>query len=233
MRLVSVVTRTRWPTAGALFDFAQQVIHLPFGGAHFHFGVQHAGGANHLAHNFGRMFQLKRSGGGAGENGLIDALAELVEVERPVIQGAGQAEAVINQGLFAAAVAGVHAAHLGQGHVALIHHQQVVGREIVEQRPGRIAFAALVHVAAVVFDAGGVAHFAQHFQVIHGALLDALGFQEHFALFEEGDALAEFGFDVVDGLGQFIFVGDKLAGGEDLMLVRSRSTSPVRAPRIR
>jgi hypothetical protein len=49
---------------------------------------------------------------------------ELLEAQRPVVQGRGQAEAVLHQGFLARAVALVHAAELGNGDMALVDHQQ-------------------------------------------------------------------------------------------------------------
>ncbi len=157
------------------------------------------------------MIQLELGRRGAGEDDLIEQALEFTEVERPVVHGAGQAEAVVDQDALAALVAGPHAAHLGDGHVALVDDHQVVGREVVEQRPRARAGRALVEVAAVVLDAGGEAHLAQHLQVVHHALLDALRFQETLLVLVESDALGQFRLDVVDGPGQLLLVGDELA----------------------
>ena len=61
---------------------------------------------------------------------------ELLEGQRPVVERRRQAEAEVDQDLLAGAVVLVHAHDLGDGHVALVHDQQPVGREVVEQRPG-------------------------------------------------------------------------------------------------
>jgi hypothetical protein len=84
-------------------------------------------------------------------------------------------------------------------------------------------------VAAVVFDAGGEAHFAQHFQVVEGALLDALRFQEHVALFEVGDALVSSASMSLIAWASFSSSVMNWRAGKIWMLVMSRSTSPVRA----
>ena len=45
---------------GAFVDFAQQIIHLPLDRPHFHFRIEHAGGADDLAHDLRRMFPFHR-----------------------------------------------------------------------------------------------------------------------------------------------------------------------------
>jgi hypothetical protein len=67
------------------------------------------------------------AGRGADVDHLVEVILEFGEGERAVVEGAGQAEAVVDQHLLAGAVAVVHAAHLGNGHVALVDDQQPVG----------------------------------------------------------------------------------------------------------
>ncbi len=93
-----------------------------------------------------------------------------VEGQRAVVQRGGQAEAVVHQHLLARAVAVEHAAHLWQRDVRLVDDQQVVVRQVVEQRPGRLASRALGQVARVVLDAGADARLAQHLEIEVGAL---------------------------------------------------------------
>ena len=85
---------------------------------------------------------------------LADPGLELLEAQRPVVQGRGQAEAVLHQGLLAGAVAPVHAADLGHGDVGLVDDQQEVLGEVVEQGGGRLARGPAGEVAGVVLDAG-------------------------------------------------------------------------------
>ena len=60
---------------------------------------------------------LKGAGGGAQVQQLALAVHELIEAQRAVVQRGGQAEAVVDEDLFAGAVALVHAAYLGDGGV--------------------------------------------------------------------------------------------------------------------
>ena len=112
---------------------------------------------------------------GADIDRLVDMLLELIETQRAVVQRRGQAEAVADQHFLARAVALIHAAHLRQRHVALVHDQQPVGGEVVEQCPGCAAGRALRQRAAVVLDAAAEAHLAHHLEVVDGAHRDAVG----------------------------------------------------------
>ncbi len=60
----------------------------------------------------------------------------LVELQRPVVERAGQPEAVLDQRRLAAVVAGEHAAHLRHRDVRLVDEQQVIVGKEIEQRVG-------------------------------------------------------------------------------------------------
>ncbi len=94
----------------------------------------------------------KAPGRGRHEHALGHPLDELVEAQRPVVLGRGQAEAVLDQHVLARPVPGVLPVQLGHGHVALVDHAQVVLGEEVQQRVGRLPRCPAVEVAAVVLD---------------------------------------------------------------------------------
>ena len=128
---------------------------------------------------------------GAGVNGLVLHRLELLEIERPIIQRARQPEPVLDQHGLARAIAFVHAANLRDRRVRLINHQQVILREKIEQgaraRPRRPAGK----VPRVILDAGAEPHFLHHLEVVFGAHLEALGFEQFPLLFELGDPFAQ------------------------------------------
>ncbi len=70
----------------------------------------------------------------ADVNDLVGNLHELVEIERPIIEGAGQAEPVIYKDALARAVAFVHSADLRDGGVRFIDDDQKIFREKVDNR---------------------------------------------------------------------------------------------------
>lgn len=76
----------------------------------------------------------------------------------------------------ACAVATPHAAHLRKGDVAFIDDHEVVVREIIQEAKGAGAGFAAVEKARIVFNAGAIAQFFDHFEVEGGAFFDAPGF---------------------------------------------------------
>ena len=60
----------------------------------------------------------------------------------------------------------------------LVHHQQKVLREVVQQRKGRLPGLSAVKVARVVLDARAEPDLSQHFDVVIGALLQPLRLQQ-------------------------------------------------------
>ena len=84
--------------------------------------------------------------------------------------------------------------------MAFVYHQQRVRRQVVVQGRRRFARFASGEVARVVFDAGAVAEFDHHFEVEAGALFEALRFYQFVLCGQCGDALAQFGLDLFDGV---------------------------------
>ena len=80
----------------------------------------------------------------------------------------------------------------------LVDDQQEVVREVVQQRPGRRAGRPQRQQAAVVLDAGTVADLAQHLQVVVGALLEPLRFQQLALVLEELELAFQLLFDDPD-----------------------------------
>ena len=130
--------------------------------------------------------------------GLRDETGELREGERPVVEGRGQAEAVLDERLLARAVARVHAADLRRGHVRLVEDDQRVLREVVHQGRRVLSRLAPGEVPRVVLDPVAVAELAQHLHVEERALLEALRLQQPAARLEEAEPLAQLVHDALD-----------------------------------
>ena len=156
----------------------EQVVNLAVGGLDLDDGVGEAGGPDDLLDHLLGVFVFVGAGGGGDVDYLVDGALEFAEVEGAIVEGRGQAKAVFDQDLLAGAVAVVHGADLGQRHVGLVYEEQVVFGEVVHEGVGRAALVASAEVAGVVFDAGAVAGFAQHFDVVAGALFESLGLQQ-------------------------------------------------------
>ncbi len=97
----------------ALADLVQQVVHLAFDRADLDLRIHQPGGPDNLLHHHARRFgQLIRPRRRRNIDHLVDAVLELFERQRPVVERAGQPEAVRHQHLFARAVAVIHAVQL-------------------------------------------------------------------------------------------------------------------------
>ena len=185
-------------------DLVQQIIDLPFCRPHFNFRIQQAGGADDLLHDLAGAAALVLGGGCADVNDLVGTVLELLKVQRSVIQRRGQAEAVIYQHLFSGPVTVIHRPDLGQHHVAFINEQQVVLGEIVHQSKGCAARRPARQHTGIVLDAGTKADLPHHFNVIAGALGDALGLDELAFLLKPLDGFFQFCLDIQNCLFHFI-----------------------------
>ena len=125
-----------------------------------------------------RESQLELARGGGEVDHLRHQAHELVELERPVVQRGGQPEAVLDQGELARAVAVEHPADLRERDVRLVHHHQVIRREVVDQAGGPLARPPPAQVPAVVLDAGAGADLEQHLDVEPGPRLEPLRLQQ-------------------------------------------------------
>ncbi len=135
-------------------NFRKQIINLPFHWAYADVRIKQSGRTNQLFRNPRRYLPLKVSGRGTGENNLVHMAVEFLKIERPVIIGAGKAEAVINQALLPRVVPAEHAVNLRQGNVGFINKQQKILGKVIQQRIRHGArFPARQHTA-VVFNTG-------------------------------------------------------------------------------
>ena len=139
--------------------FADQIVDLPLDGTHVDPRIKQTGRADDLLDNLPGALALELCRSRRDIDGLPDLALELREGQRPVVERARQAEAVIDQALLAAAVAGVHRAHLRQCDVALVDKEQKILREIVQQRHRRRARRAAGNHAGIVLDAAAKANF--------------------------------------------------------------------------
>ena len=196
-----------------LVDLLHQVVDLSHHGTYLHAGIQQTRGADHLLHDLVGLllFEVARRGGHIHRLG--EPLLELLEFQRAVVKGTGQAEAVVHQALLAGVVAVVHGAHLRQRHVALVHEQHEILREEVQQRHGRAAHRPLGDDAGIVLDAGAVTQRAHHLHVVAGALVDALRLHQLAVVLEPLLPLGQLTLDLHRRPLQLVLGGDIVAGG--------------------
>ena len=98
--------------AHSLGDALQQVVNLPLGRLHLHDRVDQARGPDDLLDDLCAVLAFIGARRGGYVDGLVNALLELLEVEGAGCRGPRQAEAVVDEHLFAGLVAEVHAPDL-------------------------------------------------------------------------------------------------------------------------
>ena len=160
--------------------------------------------------------QLVRARRGRHEHALVDPLEHLLELQRAVVAGRRQAEAVLDEHVLAAAVALVLAVQLRHGLVALVDDEQEVVGEVVEQRERRLAEVAAVDVHRVVLDAVAVADLGHHLEVVLRAHPQPLGLEQLALLLEPGQPLLQLGLDLAHRPLHPLGAGDVVGGREDL-----------------
>ena len=183
----------------ARVDLADEVIDLPLNGPHEDLRVEQAGRADDLLGDLARVLTLIVARRGRDVDGLVHPLLELLKLQRAIIIRARQAEAVLNERVLTRAVAAVHGAHLRQRDVALVDEEQKILWKIVQQRHRRAAGGTAADDARIVLDAGAVAEFLHHLNVIVRALADALRLEELTLLLECFHARVALGADLADG----------------------------------
>jgi hypothetical protein len=170
-----------------------------------------------LDHHAARLLEFPVSRGRTHENTLPHQGFPLLEAEGTVVQGRRKAETVLDQGLLPRPIALEHPTDLGEGHVGLIHDQEEVLGEVVEQARGPLAFPAAIHVARIVLDTGAGADLQHHLHVEVGSRLDPLGLEEEPVVLKPLHTplqlLANEGDGLLDGPAGSGVVGGGIDGG--------------------
>ena len=162
--------------------------------------VEQPGRPDDLFHDFVTdMVQFIITRGRRTVDDLVDHAFKFVKAHGPVIQGAGQPEAVLDQHFLALPVTVVHAADLRQGDMGLIHDQQVIIREVIKQVIRTLARHPAVNMHRVVLDTGTVAVFPQRFQVKPGALFQPFLFQRLAFLLKILQPFFQLRLDIIAG----------------------------------
>ena len=194
---------------------------LALGGMDNDFRIDQSGWADDLLDDFpAGFFQLKFSRRGGDENHLVPHLLEFLELQRPIVQGAGQAEPVLDQHLLALPVAVVHRPKLRQRHVRFVDDQQKILGEVIDQRVRLLAGLAAIQMPAVILDPAAIADLQNHFQIVFRPGEQPLGFEQFPLAAQMHDLLIQFLADGLNG-GVDAFLGHDVVNGrvnEDLLL---------------
>ena len=100
--------------------------------------------------------------------------------------------------------------------MALIHHQQPVIGEVVDQAFRRGTCRPTGEVAGVVLHPVAIAHLVEHLEVVGGALLQALGLQKPALAIEQIQPLPKLPANGLDRIGQPLLGGHKVLGRVDV-----------------
>ena len=166
------------PPSDHLADLAHQMIDLAVHRMDRHLGIDQPGRPDDLFDHALAVPLFVRSGRGGGKDHLVQAILELGEGERPVVQRRGEPEAVFDQRLLPRPVPMIHPPDLRDRLVRLVDDQQEVLGEVIDENRRRLAGLPPVEMARVVLDPGAVAHLLHHLQVIARALLQSLRLQQ-------------------------------------------------------
>jgi hypothetical protein len=131
----------------------------------------------------------------------------------------GQPEAVVDEVALAGHVAFVHAADLRHRHVRLVHDDEVVLGEVVEQAVRRRPVGATVHVHRVVLDAGARADLPHHLDVVRRAHPQPLCLEELALALERSELVLELELDAPDRLLHPLRARHVVRGREDVELL--------------
>ena len=200
-------------------DLLEQVVDLALGRADGDLRVDDAGRPDELLDDPLALLELVRAGRRAHVDGLVDGRLELLEGQRPVVERRRQPEPEVDQDLLAGPVVLVHADDLRDRHVALVHDQQPVRREVVEQRPRPRAGRAPGEVAAVVLDPGAVAELAHHLEVERRPLAEAGRLEDPALRLQLADPQLHLGLDVDERLLELVGRRHEVGGRVDVDVV--------------
>ena len=196
-------------------DLLQHIVHLVHSWAHLDHRVHQPRGPHQLLHHLACMGLLVSRWRGRDKDGLPHLGLELLELQGPVVQRAGQPKAVLHQRGLAGAVAVEHAAELSDQHVTLVQEHQRVARQVIHQRGWRVSRPCAGKVTGVVLDALAVAHLLQHLQIEPGALLQALRLHQLAGLDELVQPFTQLQLDGLDGGHHTVARGDVVAARVD------------------
>ncbi len=144
---MSVVTSTRWFASSRARTLRYEIIDLSFGGTDDHLRIDESGRPYDLLNDLGRFVDLPGARRRREQDRLACLVMPLLEGQGPVIHRRWETESVLDEHVLSRPVTCELAVDLRDGDVALVDDGQVVIREVVEQRVGRLACLPAVEIA--------------------------------------------------------------------------------------
>ncbi|CAB5032326.1 unannotated protein [freshwater metagenome] len=187
------------PELDPLLDLSQQVVDLIQRLANYDHRIDDSGRTHDLLGDHAGVIAFVDTGSGADEDDLRRDREELLKGLRAVIHRARQPEAVVDERLFAAAVAFVHRANLRHGLVRLVDEADEVVGEVVDQAVGPLARLAAVKDSRIVFNPATETGLAHHLDVVLGALAQPQRLELLSLRLQLGAALLQLTADLLGG----------------------------------
>ena len=160
---------------------------------------------------------------------------ELVEVQRSVIHSTWQAEAVFHKSGLSCSVARIHSPYLRQCHMALVHYEEKVTREMVHKGKRSASCWTSSKNTGIILYTAAIANFFQHFHVVVSALLYTLSLYELVILLKIVYTLRKFPVYLIDCRFKLVVAhnivrGRKYSRMRDYSLHRARYSVDLRYP---
>ena len=202
-----------------LVDLLDQIVDLSLGGLDDDLGIDKSGRANDLLDDDVGVLEFERARCCRQEHHLTDPVHDLLELQRPVVGRRRETEAVVDQCCLPGLVSGELSAQLRHSLMTLVHDDEEVVREIIEQGEGWFAGLATVDLARIILDPVAVSELGHHLEVVLRAHPQTLCLEELPFLLELGQLLLQFVLDSRHGTLHPVFAGDVMGGREDDQLL--------------
>ena len=157
-----------------LGNLFHQIIYLIQGRAHFNNRIQQSSRTNYLIDNDTfTLFQFIVSRSRTHINRTRRQGFKLIKRQRTVIHCGWQTETIIHQILLTGIIATIHGTDLWNRHMALIHHQQEVFREIIQQTERTLTSFPTIEIPGIILDTRTMSQFSDHLQIIRDPFIKA------------------------------------------------------------
>ena len=183
--------------SGLLIYLPDQIIDLPLYRPDRDLRIQKSGRTNDLLRSKQFVFLFINIRSCRYKQHLINLTLKLFKVKWSVIQCRRQAEAVIDQCGLSGTVSGIHAPHLRNRDMGLIHNDQIIIWEEIHQCIRSCPRRSPCKMSRIVLNSTAKTGLLHHFHIKVRSLGDSLCFDQLIFALEICDSLLEFLFDIL------------------------------------
>ena len=183
---------------GPFLHIPHEIVDLAFGRADDHLWIDESGRSDDLLDDGCGLATLPVARGGGQQYRLAGLAVPLLEVEGAVVDRRGKTEPVGDQHVLSGSVSCVLAVNLGDGDMALVDHREVVVREVIEKRVGRLPFFSTVEIPRVVLDPRAEANLAHHLHVVGRAHAKPLRLEMLALFIQIGEPIGKLDLDLAE-----------------------------------